>query len=66
MSKARRILRDLQRTNPGLTLKEPGAGGGHWKLFMGGRLVGIIPATLAKEGLSRNLVSQLRRGGVKI
>ena len=66
MRATERILHALREANPGLTVKEPGHGGGHYKLFMNGRLVGIIPNTLAKEGLSKNLVSQLRRGGVRI
>lgn len=66
MSKTEIILRELQRANPGMRLKKPAGGGGHWKIFMGASLVGIIPVKLAKEGLSKNLISQLRRGGVKI
>lgn len=65
MNRTERILRELRRKNPGLVVKDPGSGS-HYKLFMNGHLAGIIPASLAKEGLSYNLKAQLRRGGITV
>jgi hypothetical protein len=65
MTSVDRIIRKLQRDNPELTIGDPGSGS-HYKLYVAGKLVGILPTRLAKEGLSRNLASQLRRGGVRL
>lgn len=57
------LRRKLLRDNPGLVI-EPG--GRHYKLKLNGKLVGILPGRLAKEGISRNLATQFRKAGVKI
>jgi hypothetical protein len=57
------LRRQLLRDNPGLVIE---LGGRHWKLKLNGRLVGILPSKLAKEGISRNLATQFRKAGVRI
>lgn len=62
-----RIIDRLCADNPDLEVIHPGGRtGGHYKLFLHGRLVGILPQRLAKEGLSRNFKAQYRRGGLKV
>ena len=63
MNRTERVRRELLRRNPGLEIPKDNRGG-HMKIFMNGRLIGILPRTLRAEGLSPNLISQLRRRGV--
>ncbi|HEY2638918.1 MAG TPA: hypothetical protein VGI66_03415 [Streptosporangiaceae bacterium] len=61
----RRLVADLLSRNPGLTVREPGgSSGNHWKLYMGGRLVGILPMSFKGGQMDGNLRSQLRRAGI--
>jgi hypothetical protein len=61
---SKKIIKAMVKATPGLeVISRPG--GSHLKLFLHGRLAGIVPRTLAKESLSPNLASQLRRAGVK-
>jgi hypothetical protein len=65
MTKIQRMVRKLQKDNPELTVAEPGKHG-HYRLYLAGEMIGILPGTLAKEGLALNTISQLRRKGVRL
>ena len=61
--KTRQLIRKLEEINPGL---EVGNGTSHYKIFLNGKLIQIIPHKLAKEGLALNTKAKLRREGVRI
>ena len=61
--KSQRIVRKLLSDNPGLEIRDNGR---HRKLFLNGKLIGILPWVLRQEGLSPNLISQFRRAGLKV
>jgi hypothetical protein len=63
VTKTQKVVASLKRDNPGLVVSQ---GGSHRKLYLDGRLIGILPVSLAKEGLSHNLVAQLRRSGLVV
>jgi hypothetical protein len=59
-----RWLRKTLDANPGYTVTP---GSRHIKIIRpDGKLAGILPYSPSKEGLSRNLISQLRRNGMTI
>ena len=58
-----RLARKIARDNPHATVKP---GRSHYKILVGGKLVGILPQTPMQEGLSANLRAQLRRAGLKV
>lgn len=59
--KTRQLIDRLRELNPQLVIK---SGGRHHKLYLDGRLIGILPLKLMKEGLATNTKCQLKREGV--
>lgn len=60
--KVPRVLRELTRANPGVSLIR---GTRHWKITKDGCLVGIYPMSdHGREGFSENTKAQLRRAGI--
>lgn len=62
-SKSQRLAKAFEKANPQAVIE---LGSLHYKIKVDGTIVGILPMTPAKEGLSSNLISQLKRAGIKI
>ena len=63
--KMKQIIARLEHDNPQLEVRdEPSTS--HLKLYIGGRLIGVLPRKCAKEGLALNTRAQLRREGIQI
>lgn len=63
-SNLNKIITRLQTDNPDLVVDEEGKS--HIRLYLNGRLIGILPFRLRSEGLAQNTVSQLRRAGLVV
>lgn len=63
MTGSERIRSQILRDNPHVRITQ---GRRHFKVFAGGRLAGIIPFTLARDGLDANLRRQLSRAGISL
>jgi hypothetical protein len=61
--KGHRLATTIARDNPHARIVQ---GTRHYKVLVSGKLVGILPRNPQKEGLSCNLVSQLRRAGLAV
>lgn len=61
--KTQQLIGRLKKLNPQLVVE---LGGHHYKLYIEGQLIGILPVKLAKEGLAVNSKCQLRRAGLRV
>ena len=59
----RQQARQLAKDNPQLEVVN---GGKHITLLIDGRLIGILPYGMRKQGMNQNLRAQLRREGLTV